>query len=263
MKKQNLIASSGVTMNKEICPICNANTVELLDVIDFNKYCTHDEIVEYELSGIPIYYSNCKSCGFTYANDIYLWNHDDFKKKIYNEEYIKYDQDYVEVRPQQSFKFLVDFFGESLKNANHLDYGGGSGRLVDIMNQNGISSVNYEPFSSDSVIPNYQFDLITAFEVLEHVPNPVDLFDKINGLLSDPGIFLFGTQVNDGWITKGKRLDWWYASPRNGHISLFSKKSLSLLAEKYGFYFASIDSGLHLFTKKIPVWANHRLSIPM
>lgn len=244
------------------CPICEKNTVNLLDVVDFNKYCTHDEVVTYDLSGIPIYYSNCESCGFSYANDIYSWTHEDFKKHIYNDEYIKYDQDYVEVRPQQSFKFLFDFFGENLRMAKHLDYGGGSGRLVEIMNQHGISSINYEPFSADSTMPTEQFDFITAFEVLEHVPNPIEFFDKINTLLSNHGIFLFGTQVSDGWITKGKRLDWWYASPRNGHISLFSRKSLSLIAEKYGFYFASFDSGLHLFTRKIPTWANHRLCIP-
>lgn len=248
-------------MDDMLCPICSSNSkVSLLDVIDLNKFCSHDATLNYTLSGIPIYYAICDACFFVFAKDMYKWSDNEFRNKIYNSEYINFDGDYLEIRPKSSFKFISDFFGPNLSYVNHLDYGGGSGRLSELMQMNGINSKNYEPFSDSVTLPIGKFDLITAIEVVEHVPNPIILFENINNLLSDPGIFLFGTQISDGHITKGRRLDWWYASPRNGHISLYSKKSLQIIAQKFGFYFVSLDSGIHFFTRSIPDWAKHRFS---
>jgi hypothetical protein len=39
---------------------------------------------------------------------------------------------------------------------------------------------------------------------------------------------LFSTLLSDGEIVRGRPLRWWYAAPRNGHISLFSAQSLRL-----------------------------------
>jgi len=100
--------------------------------------------------------------------------------------------------------------------------------------------------------------LITAFEVFEHVPDVNALVSQLNLLLDDEGIVLFSTLLSDGNIEKNRRLDWWYASPRNGHISLFSKRSLGLLAEKYEFNAGSFSAGYHVFFRKqVPVWAEH------
>jgi hypothetical protein len=35
---------------------------------------------------------------------------------------------------------------------------------------------------------------------------------------------MFSTLLSDGNIKLGQKLTWWYASPRNGHISLFSRR---------------------------------------
>jgi hypothetical protein len=76
-------------------------------------------------------------------------------------------------------------------------------------------------------------------------------------LLAPNGIVLFSTLISDGNLPQGQRLTWWYASPRNGHISLYSAKSLQLLATTHGFRFASFSAGLHLFFGEIPDWAQH------
>lgn len=38
-------------------------------------------------------------------------------------------------------------------------------------------------------------------------------------------------------IHPNQRINWWYAHPRNGHISLYSKQSLVILAQQYKFIF--------------------------
>jgi hypothetical protein len=72
---------------------------------------------------------------------------------------------------------------------------------------------------------------------------------------------LFSTLISDQNIRANQRLTWWYASPRNGHISLFSKKSLAILGAKEGFRFGSFSAGFHAFWRSIPAWAEHIIKV--
>jgi len=45
--------------------------------------------------------------------------------------------------------------------------------------------------------------------------------------------------------------DWWYYCLEHGqHVSLFSKKSLEYIADKYDYNFISNGTNLHIFSKK-------------
>jgi hypothetical protein len=80
---------------------------------------------------------------------------------------------------------------------------------------------------------------------------------NLYSLLSPNGLVLFSTLVSDGNIQPGQRISWWYASPRNGHISLFSKNSLAVLAQQYRVNFGSFSAGFHVFFTGVPAWADH------
>jgi hypothetical protein len=105
------------------------------------------------------------------------------------------------------------------------------------------------------------FNLITAYEVFEHAPDVLQLMSQITSLLTADGIFIFSTLISDGNINPRQRINWWYASPRNGHISIFSKNSLGVLASKYGFQFGSFSSDMHVYFKTVPEWASHFIKI--
>jgi len=92
------------------------------------------------------------------------------------------------------------------------------------------------------------------YEVFEHVPDPDSLMKNLVSLMADDAVVLFSTLVSDNQIAPNARLTWWYASPRNGHISLFSKKSLILLGNRYGLHYASNNNNLHCFFKQPPSW---------
>ena len=117
--------------------------------------------------------------------------------------------------------------------------------------------MSYDPLiNGDDRRPKQKFDLITAFEVFEHVPSVRRLMADLAGLAHSESVILFTTQVSDGRIRRGERLSWWYAAPRNGHISLFSRESLRLLGQQHGFGFGSFDDNWHLFcTPAVPEWA--------
>lgn len=92
------------------------------------------------------------------------------------------------------------------------------------------------------------------YEVFEHVPDPDSLMKNLVSLMADDAVVLFSTLVSDNQIKPNARLTWWYASPRNGHISLFSKKSLILLGNRYGLHYASSSNNLHCFFEQPPGW---------
>lgn len=76
-------------------------------------------------------------------------------------------------------------------------------------------------------------------------------------LLRQDGVIMFSTLIPDDFISKENKLDWWYAAPRNGHISLFSQQSLAIMAAQNNFYFGSISESYHLFWRGKPSWAAH------
>jgi len=79
----------------------------------------------------------------------------------------------------------------------------------------------------------------------------------LSSLLADDGIILFSTLLSNENIKRHARLTWWYASPRNGHISLYSQKSLAMIAAKEKLSFGSFSAGFHAYWRTIPSWASH------
>ena len=243
-----------------ICPVCGGKA-GLLDVVDFNKSCEELRGKFLPLAGLPIYYALCDNCGFCFAPEVAQWELEDFENKIYNSDYVQVDPDYLDTRPRGNARELIDMLGKQAPNIRHLDYGGGSGLLSDVLRESGWQSTSYDPFVDRQTriedLP--KFDLVTAFEVFEHVPDVKQLASNLGLLLAPDGVVLFSTLLSDGYLAPCQRLTWWYASPRNGHISLFSRKSLSILAAKHGFNLGSFTSGFHAFWRRVPAWAAHLL----
>lgn len=244
-----------VQLESIVCPICKANSY-LFDVVDFNKSCLEKKL---PLSGMPVYYALCSSCDFCHAPELYSWNIEQFKEKIYNDDYLQLDPDYADLRPRGNAASLISTFGTHKRTIRHLDYGGGEGQLSTLLQATGFDSTSYDPFinTATDIDTLGTFNLITSYEVFEHVSDISALMVNLSSLLAPNGIIIFSTLVSDGHIMKNQRLSWWYASPRNGHISLFSKRSLVKLSHDYGFNFASFNHNVHIFYTNLPAWAMH------
>ena len=240
------------------CPVC-AGACALHDVVDLNRSCDERNGKYLPLSGVPIYYATCQACGFCFSPDLAVWTTADFKAKIYNDAYIDVDPDYVDARPRENAEALITMFADRIRSVRHLDYGGGTGLLSSVLEDAGWHSTSYDPFVDTSVRPEEigQFDLITAFEVFEHVPDVQGLMSLLTSLLDPGGLILFTTVLSDGEILPGQRLSWWYAAPRNGHVSLYSGQSLRVLAGQFGLRLHSFSSNFHAFFTEVPGWAQH------
>lgn len=77
------------------------------------------------------------------------------------------------------------------------------------------------------------FNVVTAFDLIEHVCQPAQLFEEVHRVLSVGGVFVGGCPdmgCFDDWKAE------WIGVRRNmEHLSYFSDRALSHLAEKVGF----------------------------
>ena len=94
-------------------------------------------------------------------------------------------------------------------------------------------------------IENIDFDFevstITAFELVEHLFNPIGFIKKLNSLLCDNGIFILTTPNIEGFdlVVLNKSSDNIMAP---NHLNYFNPGSIGLLCEKAGFEIAHIET---------------------
>jgi len=239
------------------CPVCNSMS-PLYDAVDFNKNCEENRGLFLPLSGHAIYYARCTFCQYTFAPEFSSWTDQDFLDKIYNQDYLLVDPDYTENRHVLNSEILNKFFGGYKTHFRHLDYGGGNGMLSEMLRSAQWDSTSYDPFpTNDQKLESLgPFDFITAFEVFEHVPDPHLMMRNLTSLLTKPAAMIFfSTGISDGLINDRERLNWWYASPRNGHIGIHTTKSLQILAEKNDLNFISLGPSFHIYFRLFPAWA--------
>jgi hypothetical protein len=238
------------------CPVCRSAT-QPLDVVDFNKNCEEKTGVFLPLSGLGVYYYHCLNCAFTFAPELMAWNKTQFEQNIYNDEYGRVDPDYLEARPANNATSVFENFSAFYGKSRHLDFGGGNGLMSKMLREKGWDSTSYDPFvNTDVKLEDLgKFDFITAFEIFEHVSDVHGLIQSLTRLMHPQSVVLFSTLISDTDIHINQRLNWWYASPRNGHISLFSKKSLALLAGSVNLQCGSFNSVAHYLYYTKPQWA--------
>lgn len=233
-----------------VCKICSGKTI-LFDVIDIERQCSLKSPYPNGLSGIPIYYHKCSICNFIFTNFFDGFIDKDWSEYIYNDDYKMIDPDYTGKRAFQN-KTLVKAAIKSWWSGKDigLDYGGGIGGLSDILNLEGIKYESFDPFGGDTrngVEKTYS--IISAFEVLEHVTNPLGVFDAMVKMLNQKrGLLLISTQLTMPTMNAGQLINSWYAAPRNGHISLYSIQTMNYLAGKFKLDYRRVSRGLHIFS---------------
>ena len=241
------------------CKVCDGVS-PLFGVVDLNKSCAEQKGLRLPLAGCPVYYRRCGECGFCFTTAFDEWSHAEFQRNIYNEDYLLVDPDFVELRPLGNANMIAESFAAAKNAITVLDYGGGSGLLATRLRDQGFSATTYDPFSEFNELPTRKFDLVTSFEVMEHVPDPGTTVQTMVDLLKEGGAILFSTLVQPKNFDQ-IGLGWWYAGPRNGHVSLYTTTTLARLFGRFGLRVGSFSEGLHIAYRQVPDFAGH-LGLP-
>ena len=81
-----------------------------------------------------------------------------------------------------------------------LDYGCGHGVFVEFLRQSGFDATGYDAYVdaySDKGALTASYDVITAYDVIEHVNEPRDLFYRLATYLKPGGVLVVGTPAAD------------------------------------------------------------------
>lgn len=229
------------------CRICGAGA-RLFDTVDLHKNCNVDSGHFQEKSGINVDYYRCCCCGFIFTDFFDRFSVEDFRREIYNDDYIKVDPLYNYTRPKRNAAFLdrildATFFRD--RGAHILDYGAGSG-LLSAFIEEPCRIVSYDPMCPKySSFPEEKFELIFSSEVIEHTVHPKKIVEDWANLLDRNGIVIFSTQLQPDNIDAIKGA-WWYIGPRNGHVSIFSSESLTRALAGCGLRCETLSSEWHI-----------------
>jgi 2-polyprenyl-3-methyl-5-hydroxy-6-metoxy-1,4-benzoquinol methylase len=217
-----------------LCKICEAESAFFSDSIILNKY--------------KIKYFKCGNCGFVQTEEPY------WLEEAYSEVINRSDVGYVNrnlILSKVTRKIINRFFD---RNCKYLDFGGGYGLFVRMMRDLGydfyrqdkycenIFANDFEAAESDS----NKYELITAFELFEHLLHPIEETEKILSYGKNIFISTFLFPENTP-----KPKEWWYYGLEHGqHISLYSYKTFKYIASKYKLNFISNRKNLHILSEK-------------
>jgi 2-polyprenyl-6-hydroxyphenyl methylase/3-demethylubiquinone-9 3-methyltransferase len=193
------------------CKVCTKES-PLFGVVDFHKSCIEAQGKKLNLSGIPIFYRRCSVCGFLFTDAFDDWSNDAFLRNIYNGQYVQVDPDFAELRPTANAKMVASSFEAAKQSLRIVDYGGGNGLLAALLKKEGFAATTYDPFHADSsTLPAERFDLITCFEVMEHVAFPEKTLAQMAALLKEQG----GMWVHATGISRCTRAIPWCACSKS------------------------------------------------
>lgn len=220
-----------------ICKICGSAAPVL-----FNSKTTI-------LQKYPIDYFRCSKCDFIQTEKPY-WLEEAYNSPITSLDIGLISRNIAISRPLSSL--IHSFFN---KDGAFLDYGGGYGMLVRMMRDSGFNFYRFDSYCDNlfarhfdlSDTPIRKFELLTAFELFEHLENPLEELQKM--LQFSDSVF-FSTELAPNTKLSSPD-DWWYFAPETGqHIALYSEKSLRALAAKVDCNYYTDGRTLHLITRR-------------
>jgi hypothetical protein len=194
-----------------------------------------------------IAYFRCGACGFIQTESPY-WLDEAYSDPIVLADVGLVGRNLQSARVSRTvIRLLFDARGR------FLDYGGGYGMFVRLMRDQGFDFYRYDPHCKNLFAHGFdadpagagQYELLTAFEVFEHLAQPVDGIQAMLGFAKN---ILFSTLLVPEPAPQPEQ--WWYYALEGGqHISLYTKASLHALASRFGLYLASCGDHLHLLTQ--------------
>lgn len=211
-------------------------------------------------------YYRCNKCNLVYQNPqpIYEMTEDIYDGLHYHERFIETEEVYL-----STAKIYLDELNKELiklkdqtnkKNINLLDIGCGIGYFLSLAKKDGydVMGTDISKWVANYVkehhgikvvsgnflelkLPENYFDVITMWQVIEHLPQPNLFLKKIFTLLNPGGILVIATPHVDNWFAQMYKSNWNCFMP-DEHLGLFNLESMKLILEKNNFDLITVKS---------------------
>lgn len=189
-------------------------------------------------------YRRCRQCGYVYVLDPHWLD------EAYSSAIAALDTG-IAARNAWLADATCALLGLALKPVRSaIDYGGGSGLLVRLMRDRGHDFHWFDAYSPNLLARGFEadltrrYDLATAFELVEHLPEPIAGFETLHRLA--PAL-LVSTELLPDPAPPPTPGSWWYYAPEAGqHIGFFTERALRVVAERLGLVLSTNGRNLHL-----------------
>jgi len=246
------------------CPLCGADRFTVMKPSNYPIGLTHDNIVKiYSASsdrGLFDQLVKCRECSLVYLNPR-------IKAEFILESYSRaVDPTFIQQNSQRikTFKRILNrlIHRFSLKTDGRLvtlDIGCAGGAFPKAASDCGFKVVGVEPsvWLSEQARNLYgldirtgtllaqdfcekSFDLITLWDVIEHLTNPGQIVEKIHQLLKDEGIFIVNYPDYSSFARKLLGNNWPFFL--SVHLIYFTPQTITNFLGKYGFEVIEIRS---------------------
>jgi len=225
-----------MTTSGTACPICTNKRSEQFQARLLHKY--------------DVRYFLCETCGLLQTEPAYWLD------EAYGSAIADTDTGIVIRNQEIATKLGCLFYFCFDPKAQYLESAGGYGLLTRMMRDTGFDFRWHDPYCENIFARGFVWDAAhnsasggaaTAFEVLEHVMDPVAFVQNALAL-GKTRTLVFSTVLYEDKPPRPD--DWWYYSLSTGqHISFFRRDTLEFLAQKLGLRIYSSGT-IHVFTDR-------------
>ena len=227
---------------EQACPICSSATADLVTIrSDFSR--------------VEFFFRRCEACGLVFVANPSVDFAALYDAAYYRGEgadsFVNYTQEMADPGTIRAYEWrgitrAVEELCQS-KEVRWLDFGCGLGGLVHYARANGFPNVyGYDqgwgaewarehgtPLLDESELGEHadSFDVITAIEVVEHIPGPLGPMRQIASLLKPGGVFFLTT--GNAAVHRDSFTKWKYVHP-DIHVCYFEPRTLSEAYRRVG-----------------------------
>jgi hypothetical protein len=192
-----------------------------------------------------VQYFRCQQCGFIQTEQPF-WLEEAYSSAIARQDVGIMQRNLINSEVTSA---VLNLLYPAMSKA--IDFGAGHGVLVRLMRDKGFNFYWSDLHATNDYARGFEcpeaatFDFLTAFEVLEHLVDPVSELSRLMSLADN--VFVSTSTVPQP--VPGLS-EWWYFMPASGqHISFYTIDSLRVLAARFGRTLLSIGP-YHLFSKE-------------